>query len=82
MRTIVYIVSNDSDMAEAMGLVRKHHPRKILVLVNPGVYRRTSEQLKKHAHFVIKIRNSLLQESQLPNNIPGTNITKPDDWRV
>ena len=76
------IVSNDSDMAEAMGLIKKHHPQKILGLVTPGEHGRTSEQLRQHANFVRKIRNSLLQESQLPDNIPGTNITKPDDWGI
>lgn len=74
------VVSNDSDMAEAMKLIRKHHPRKVLGLITPGENKRTSEQLKKHAHFVKKIRNSALKKSQLPDKIPNTNIHKPADW--
>lgn len=75
------IVSNDSDMAESMNLIRRHHPKKVLGLITPGQDTRTSEQLRQHAHFVKKIRNSLLQDSQLPEKIPGTGIYKPKDWR-
>jgi len=73
------IVSNDSDMAEAMKLIREFHPRKRLGLITPG-HRRTSQQLKKHAHFVKTIRNNDLKSSQLPDSISGTNITKPVGW--
>ncbi len=72
------IVSNDSDMAESMRLIRKHHPDKILGLITPG--QKTSKQLEQHAHFTRTIRNSVLEKSQLPNSIPGTNFKKPDNW--
>lgn len=74
------VVSNDSDMAESMRMIRKHHNKKILGLITPGQDTRTSEQLKKHAHFVKKIRKSLLKKCQLPDKIPNTNIKKPVDW--
>ena len=74
------IVSNDSDMAESMKLIRHHHPKKVLGLITPGQDTRTSEQLKQHSHFVKKIRNSILKECQLPEQIPGTTIRKPADW--
>lgn len=72
------VVSNDSDMAEAMNLIRTFHPQKRIGLVTPNT--KTSQQLKKHAHFVKTIRNGDLKSSQLPNVIAGTNITKPIDW--
>ncbi len=75
------IVSNDSDMAESMKLTKENFPDKVLGLITPGQNTRTSEQLKKNASFVRKIRQSILKKSQLPYKIPGTNITKPDDWR-
>lgn len=72
------IVSNDSDLAEAMNLVRKHHPDKILGLVMPGAGH-PSKELMKYANFVKRIREGVLRNSQLPDPIPGTNIKKPID---
>lgn len=72
------VVSNDSDMSESMRLVRKHHPDKILGLINP--VQRTSNQLKQYAHFTRTIRNSALKASQLPDPIPRTNLRKPNNW--
>lgn len=73
------VVSNDSDMAEAMKLIRAFHPQKTLGLITPG-HKKTSQQLKVHAHFVKTIRNGDLKSSQPPKIIAGTNITKPVGW--
>lgn len=73
------IVSNDSDLAEAMKIVKEHHPSKILGLIMPGKGH-PSKELMKHADFVKKIRTGILKSSQLPNPIPKTNIYKPKDW--
>ena len=72
------VVSNDSDVAEAMRLVREQHGKRI-GLVTPGTGR-PSQQLKKHADFARHIRTNGLRHSQLPNPIPGTNIRKPATW--
>ncbi len=74
------IVSNDSDMVEAMKLVKQHHKDKILILLTPGQNTTTSDKLKEHADFVKKIKNKSLKKAQLPNPIPDTNIRKPDGW--
>ena len=74
------IVSNDSDLAESLRLVKAQH-RKLIGLVTPGApTRKTSQQLKKHADFVKPIRTWMLQSSQLPDPIPGTTIHKPPNW--
>jgi hypothetical protein len=74
------IVSNDSDLAQALELVKSQH-HKLIGLVTPGApIRKTSHQLKKHADFVKPIRTWMLQSSQLPNPIPGTAIHKPAGW--
>jgi hypothetical protein len=74
------IVSNDSDLAESMNLVRTEH-KKLLGLITPGApVRTTSYQLKRYAHFLRRISPAALQQSQLPNPIPGTNIHKPPTW--
>jgi uncharacterized LabA/DUF88 family protein len=74
------IVSNDSDVAEALRLVKSQH-RKLIGLVTPGApTRKTSYQLRQHADFVKPIRTWMLRDSQLPNPIPGTSIHKPASW--
>lgn len=74
------IVSNDSDLAEALRLVKTQH-RKLIGLVTPGApTRKTSSQLRVHSDFVKPIRTWMLQNSQLPTVIPGTKIHKPAIW--
>ena len=72
------VVTNDSDIAEAMRLVRLHHG-KLIGLVTPGTGR-PSRQLMAHADFSRHIRPNAVQRSQLPDAIPGTNIRKPARW--
>ena len=72
------VVSNDSDLAEAMRLVRHHHSKRI-GLITPGTGR-PSRQLLTHADFSRHIRSHALRRSQLPDPIPGTNIRKPQRW--
>ena len=73
------VVSNDSDLAEAMRLIRQDHPTRTLGLITPR-QKMKSKELKEHAHFVKSIRSSALKSSQLPDVIPATNITKPLAW--
>jgi uncharacterized LabA/DUF88 family protein len=72
------VVTNDSDIAEAMRLVREHNSKRI-GLITPG-NSHPSRQLLTHADFSRHIRTSALQNSQLPDPIPGTNLTKPPSW--
>ena len=72
------VLSNDSDLAEAMRLVREQRGKRI-GLVTPGT-RRPSQQLSRHADFARHIRANGLRHSQLPSPIPGTNIRKPAAW--
>lgn len=80
------ILSNDSDLAEAMRLVRLHHPTKKIGLIFPrqarGVARfaHPSRELTQHAHFVKHLGPNVLAACQLPSPIPGTTITKPAVW--
>ena len=74
------IVSNDSDLAEALRLVKAQH-NKAIGLITPGApTRKTSMQLKKHADIMRTIRESALRKAQLPIAIPSTNIRKPEHW--
>jgi uncharacterized LabA/DUF88 family protein len=73
------IVSNDSDLAESMRLVKTQHSNKLLGLIIPGKGH-PSKELMKHADFIKRIRTGVLRQSQLPNPVPNTNIYKPYDW--
>ena len=75
------VVSNDSDLCEAMRLVKLNHPGKTIGLVTPGApKRKTSVELRRHADFQREIRTSAVAASQLPANIPGSTISKPAAW--
>lgn len=71
------VVSNDSDLAEAMHLAKEQS--KLIGWMVTGK-QHPSQVLAKIAHFRKPIRNHLLSSSQLPANIPGTTITKPSAW--
>lgn len=75
------VVSNDSDLAESLRLVRKQHQKKIVLLV-PGdpTIRTPSIQLKRFAHKTISIPLAAIAGSQLPDPISGTTLHKPKDW--
>lgn len=77
------VVSNDSDLAEGMKLVRKHHPQKVLGLIAPlrATARRATHRLRIQAHFVKSVRSGDAAKAQLPDLIPGTRIHRPVQWR-
>jgi len=72
------VISNDSDIAESLRLVKLHHPKKTIGLLTPVEH--PSAELRNHADYTKKIRNGVLAASQLPNPIPGSHITKPASW--
>lgn len=71
------IISNDSDLSEAVKLVR-NYTDKVIGVITP--FDTASKELSHHAHFTRKIRNSALKTSQLPGKISGTKIKKPKSW--
>jgi uncharacterized LabA/DUF88 family protein len=78
------VISNDSDLAEAVRIVRREHHRVVGLMTPDGANakqpRRTSRQLAQHATFVAHIRRSALAANQLPDPIPGTRLHKPASW--
>jgi len=71
------IVSNDSDLAEALRLVKKQ-TSKLIGVITPVAH--PSKELIQHADFIKRIRHGVLSVSQLPNTIPGTTLSKPASW--
>ena len=73
------VISNDSDLAEAMRLVKQEHADKQIGLMTLG-RGKLSRHLQKHADFFMAIRGGVLVRSQLPSPVPGTNFRKPPSW--
>ena len=71
------LVSNDSDLAESVRLVRE---RGKLVGWFMTDTQKPSKELDKVVTFKKPIRKGILAKSQLPDEIPGTNIHKPPVW--
>ena len=72
------VVSNDSDLGEALRIVKTELNKSVGVFIPWRAY--PSKDLLKYADFIKHIRKNLLKNSQLPNSIPNTNIHKPIDW--
>ena len=73
------VVSNDSDLAEALKLVSQQK-NKIIGVINPRLGKHPAMELMRYAKFYKKVRVGVLKISQLPDPIPGTNIRKPSAW--
>lgn len=72
------ILSNDGDLSEAMRIV--HDELNLCIgLVTPDKVR-TSQSLMQYSTFRKRIRSNILRNSQLPNIIPISNISKPIEW--
>ena len=71
------VVSNDSDLAEAMRLAKERN--KVIGRVVTGG-QHPSQVLAKIPHFRKNLRQNLLAAAQLPNKIPNTTLTKPSVW--
>lgn len=73
------LISNDSDLAEPLRLVREQNGKSIGIL-SPIKKGPIAKDLQAHASFVKRIRSGVLAVSQLPALIPNSTITKPVNW--
>ena len=76
------VMTNDTDIAPALALIKKHHPHKKVIILNPYISekRSTAQKLTENCTSYAKIRKSVLAQSQLPDPIPNTNLHKPKEW--
>jgi uncharacterized LabA/DUF88 family protein len=73
---VAVVVSNDSDLAEALTIVSDMG--KAIGLLTAA--NRPVAELRSIADFHRRIKKHHLKNSQLPDPIPGTNIQKPAAW--
>lgn len=71
------MISNDSDLAEALRIAKDEYSKTIGV-ISPQYP--IAGDLKRHASFYRYIRPKTLKSCQLPDPIPGTSIYKPPAW--
>ena len=76
------VVSNDSDLAEPISLVRKKLKKRTLVLMPCGPGRRESVELKKVATKAVKVDPAIIAASQFPPQLSDSHgtIHKPTTW--
>lgn len=78
---VAVVVSNDSDLSEALRIVKRElHKRIVHVVPGDPALRQPSIQLKRYADKVIQITSADAAAAQLPTVIPGTTIHKPAAW--
>jgi uncharacterized LabA/DUF88 family protein len=73
------IVTNDSDLAEAVKIVR-YELNLVIGMINP--HRKPSYALKQHVNFMKKVRKGVLRASQFPDRMKDSHGTfrKPSGW--
>ncbi len=77
------VVSNDSDLAEPIRLVRARFAKPVIVLHPCGAGRKPSFELRKVASKSMLVDTSLLPACQFPATLTdaaGRTITKPASW--
>jgi uncharacterized LabA/DUF88 family protein len=78
------VVSNDSDLAEALRLVKARDPKKVLGVLMPLLNngRRASGKLRAASDFQRQIRRTAIVNSQLPDPVVQgtTSYGKPAGW--
>jgi uncharacterized LabA/DUF88 family protein len=77
---VAIIISNDSDLVEAIKIVRNDLKKGVIVL-NP-FKDSPSQELNRYASFVKPIRQGVLAASQFPSQLQDSNgdFHKPADW--
>lgn len=75
---VAIVISNDTDLVEPIRLVTQERSKSVYI-VCPGRWS-AAPKLVQVATFQRHIRNSMLLNAQLPDQIPNTSIRKPANW--
>ena len=71
------VLSNDTDLIEPIRLVASERKKPVILMAAQS---RPAQSLVNVATNVRRIRHAHFRNSLFPNQIPGTNITKPPSW--
>jgi len=78
---VAYLISADSDLIPAIEEIKIHFPLIRIVVITP--FGRTANELKRAAHFGMKIKENHLASAQFDQTITlgdGSTITCPATW--
>lgn len=75
---VALVVSNDSDLAEAIRLARKQG--RPIGVVNPSATNKMNYELHSAASFHRRIEHKHLKRALLPVTLPTIGVTKPVSW--
>lgn len=76
------LCSNDRDLVGALTAVRRDHSDLVVGLVAPvRELHHASRDLSKLTRWCKVIRPEHLARAQLPERIPGTQLTRPEQWK-
>jgi uncharacterized LabA/DUF88 family protein len=77
------LCSNDSDFIGALAAVKRDHSKVIVGLVSPVREERTvANELSTMAAWCKILGPEHLARAQLPERIPGTQLTRPEQWKT
>ncbi|MFC1582516.1 NYN domain-containing protein [Planctomycetota bacterium] len=80
---VAAVVSNDSDLAEAMRIVKDERKKTVGIVYPARSVKNQYAQsaiLRRNASFIKTLSKTSLANSQLPDPIPHTNFYKPVAW--
>ena len=77
---VALVISNDSDLAEGIRLARERGKPVGVANPSPDTNIQMNFKLNAACSFRRRIEIRDLKASQLPDNIPGTNLSKPAGW--
>lgn len=80
MLDVALVVSNDSDLAEGIKLARQRGKPVGVANPSPDTSIQMNFKLNAACSFRRRIEIRDLKASQLPDNIPGTSLSKPTGW--
>jgi hypothetical protein len=76
---VAVVVSNDTDLVEPIRMVTQEIGKPVGI-VCPAA--QPARSLARVATFCRFVTTSRLAAAQFPDTIPGTNIRKPDEWKL
>lgn len=77
------LCSNDRDLVGAVATVRRDHSDIIVGLVAPvREQHQVTRDLSRLTRWCRVLRPEHLARAQLPEKIPGTQLTRPDEWKA
>ena len=78
---VALLVSGDSDLVPPIEGIKKHFPKKRIIIVSPPG--RISRDLDASAHGYLYINDIKLRQNQLPDEIvtPSTTLRRPEKWQ-